>query len=133
MRHVVAMAIVAPAAAFAFYYYRKCRKRRTSSYLTQGKISDRKFMISCFLRDVATPMPSLPARSPGVVRFVTFNINIMTGPDWNTEVSAATVADLLREIDADVIVLQEAPNHGLDTLWDERLAAPLARTYRTRR
>ena len=58
---------------------------------------------------------------------VTWNINILCGPDWNTPVQAADVAELLLQFDADVIVLQEAPCEGLDEKWDARLREPLER------
>ena len=85
-------------------------------------------MIQAFLQDMSTPLLPLPPALPaGCVRLVTWNVNILCGPDWNTPVSAMDAAKLLLSFQADVLVLQELPNEALDTLWSEALKPALAR------
>ena len=110
-------------------------RRPRSSYLSlaaadASKIADRTLMIECFLKDVATSTLMAPPPKPrdaSSVRFVTWNVNILCGPDWKTVVQAEEVAAVLRELDADVIVLQEVPIEALDEKWDAVLKQPMAR------
>jgi endonuclease/exonuclease/phosphatase family metal-dependent hydrolase len=106
--------------------------RRASSYLRMAasdpaKVAQRKLMIECFLNDVASPLPPLPPKPDGGVRLLSWNLNILCGPDWDTPVSAADVAKVISELDADILAMQEMPCESLDQKWDARLAAPLAR------
>ena len=115
---------------------RRCRnrwlQRPGSSYLRaaaldRSAVADRRFMLECFLRDVASPRPSLPPRCASSVRIVTWNINILCGLDWNTAILAADAAHMIADLDADIVVLQEAPIDVLDKLWDARLAPAMGR------
>lgn len=107
--------------------------RPSSSYLRKAAgdptlVADRRRMIELFLQDVTrhplSPPPPAPKRS---VRLVSWNLNILCGPDWHTNVSAAAVFAVLQTLNADVLALQEMPCEALDTLWDAQLAAPMAR------
>lgn len=110
------------------------RRRPVSSYLRRAAkdsslIADRKVMIEAFIHDVSQglpPPPPPPLRS-GALRFCSWNLNVLCGPDWNTHVAAADVAAIIDELDADVLVLQETPNGTLDVLWDGCLREPIAR------
>lgn len=131
---LLAAAAVAATAAIALLQRRTRRvPRPSSSYLERASqdasiIANRTLMIAHYLEDVASPRP--PAPPPGktrALRFVTWNLNILCGPDWKTPISAEQVADLLASFDADVLVLQELPNDVLDTLWSSTLSEPLRR------
>ena len=128
----------ATAAAAALTHYLISRRRRalpSSSYLRRAEhdsslIANRQKMIELFLDDVATPLAPPPTRSASPqaqLRLVTWNLNILCGPDWNTPVQAAEVASLLESFEADVLVLQELPNETLDKLWSAVLTEPLQR------
>ena len=96
------------------------------------RVADRKFMIACYLADVTPPRSCesfgpLPQRAGGSLRLVTWNINILCGADWNQSIEASAVVAILRQLNADVLVLQEAPIDILDTRWDTRLAPALRR------
>ena len=128
----------ATAAAAALTHYLISRRRRalpSSSYLRRAEhdsslIANRQKMIELFLDDVATPLAPPPTRSASPqaqLRLVTWNLNILCGPDWNTPVQAAEVASLLESLEADVLVLQELPNEALDKLWSAVLTEPLQR------
>ena len=85
-------------------------------------------MIECYLNDVAesaSPPPRPP--TPDAIRFCSWNLNVLCGPDWKTPVAAQDVASVIASLDADVLVLQELPIDTLDVLWDESLREPMAR------
>ena len=82
-------------------------------------------MIQCFIDDVAALRLTPPKAPSRAVRFVTWNVNVLCGPDWKTSIAAADVAQVLRTLDADVIVLQEVPIEALDVLWDGCLTGPM--------
>ena len=138
-RHTALTALSA-ATAIATVAWLVIKRRRalrpSSSYLRRASldptlVADRRRMIELYLQDVAarplSPPPPKPPSSERGVRLVTWNLNILCGPDWHTAVSAADVSAVLQRLDADVLVLQELPCEALDTLWDAQLAAPMAR------
>ena len=100
--------------------------RRTSSYLRMAasdptKVAQRKLMIECFLSDVSRPLPPLPPKPDGAVRLLSWNLNILCGPDWDTPVSAADVAEVIRELDADILALE----HSINGICLVRVQRPL--------
>lgn len=125
-----------------------------SSYLRQAcrdpsVIANRDLMIRCYLDDIqrlaARTPPPPPHRgasaeeAPGsvspqasgpsaTVRLVTWNVNILMGPDGNSRVDPKAVASVLEPLNADVIALQEAPAAGLEAKWSESwFAEPVKR------
>ena len=130
--HVASVITVSAGVMILFRRYRnRLLQRPGSSYLrtaTNAKIADRPFMLDCYLCDVSRPrLPLPPPRCTHSVRMVTWNINILCGLDWSTAVAATDAGKLLAELDADVIVLQEAPVEILDQRWDPQLATPMER------
>eukprot|EP00443_Scrippsiella_acuminata_P120438 CAMPEP_0115602708 /NCGR_PEP_ID=MMETSP0272-20121206/16051_1 /TAXON_ID=71861 /ORGANISM="Scrippsiella trochoidea, Strain CCMP3099" /LENGTH=396 /DNA_ID=CAMNT_0003038207 /DNA_START=44 /DNA_END=1231 /DNA_ORIENTATION=+ len=112
---------------------KKAPEHHGSSYLRLGReqpsvVADRDVMIRCYLEDIrrlqsdAEQPPSHEAvhQQAGpdlVVRLVTWNINILMGADGATEVDPWDVASVVESLNADVLVLQEAPEVGLERLW----------------
>lgn len=138
MRRLLLLADAIAGVAVLATLIRNRWRRPRSSYLARAAcdpslVADRRSMISHYLEDVrrVRSMSALPpARPSRAVRFVTWNINILCGPDWQTPVHEEDVAKVLESFDADVVVLQEAPVECLDTLWDTALAQPMQRVRR---
>ena len=138
-RHGAAIIVAGSATLVASIVWLALRRRQRKPRLRSGYVEaaildgrlvgDRSQMINFFLKDVATNSAACaPSRAiASAIRFVTWNINILTGPDWSTPIAAHDVANLLREVDPDVIVLQEVPVDRLDVEWDGSLAEPMAR------
>lgn len=127
--------VASAAAAIGIVLVMRRRHWPRSRYLSmaaddESLIARRTSMIEFFLQDIEDGRIGSPPPRPsvrGAIRFCTWNVNVLCGPDWNTPAQAADVAKVVRELDADVLVLQEVPIDTLDTLWDAALREPIAR------
>jgi len=90
-------------------------------------------MVNCYEEDVgvlAAQMAPPPAhvavsKQQGggvVVRFVTWNINVLMGADSHSSVDPSSVMAVLESLNADVLVLQECPSVWKDASWESDFA-----------